>query len=215
VTPRRPQVVRMEPHSRRPGTRFRLLRVLALVPLLTSCAGSASVSGMLVPRGPARLDQAVVYVQPEDPASAPQLAEWDARASITFSHQSLKPSISVATVGSWLEVWNADSVYHQPFSRSPALPFAARTVKPGTGYAVRLTSGGVIEVFCQLHAGESAELLVLENAAWTRPDSAGAFRLPPLPKGRYVLHAWHPRLGEQSAPLDIEKAGHMSVELRY
>jgi hypothetical protein len=205
----------MEAHSRRSRTRFRILRVLALVPLLTSCAGSASVSGLLVPRGPARLDQAVVYVQPEDPASAPQLVEWGDRASITFAHGSVQPSISVATVGSWLEIWNADSVYHQPFSRSPALPLEARTVKPGTGYALRLKTTGTIEVFCQLHAGESAELLVLDNAAWTRPDSAGAFHLPPLPKGRYVLHAWHPRLGEQSTPLDIEKGGHMSVELRY
>ena len=205
----------MEPHSGRRRTRFRLLRVLALVPLLTSCAGSASVNGMLVPRGPARLDQAVVYVQPEDPAAGRQLAEWADRPSITFAHGSVTPAICVATVGSWLEIWNSDSVYHQPFSRSPALPLEARTVKPGTGFAMRLKTQGTVEVFCQLHEGESAELLVLENAAWTRPDSAGAFRFPTLPKGRYVLHVWHPRLGEQSTTIDIEKPGPMSVELRY
>jgi len=205
----------MEHSSRRRGTRFRLLRALILAPLVTSCAGSASVSGMLVPRGPARLDQAVVYVQPEDPAAGRQLAEWADRASVTFAHESLTPAITVVTVDSWLEIWNPDTGYHQPFSRSPSMPFEARTVKPGTGYAMRLTTKGMVELFCQLHAGESAEVLVLENAAWTRPDSAGAFRFPSLPKGRYVLHVWHPRLGEQTAPLDIEKAGHMSVELRY
>ena len=99
----------MEPHSGRRRTRFRLLRVLALVPLLTSCAGSASVNGMLVPRGPARLDQAVVYVQPEDPAAGRQLAEWADRPSITFAHGSVTPAICVATVGSWLEIWNSVS----------------------------------------------------------------------------------------------------------
>jgi hypothetical protein len=195
--------------------RFRLLRVLALVPLLTSCAGSASVNGLLVPRGPARLDQAVVYVQPEDPAAGRQLAEWTDRASITFARGTVTPAVCVATVGSWLEIWNADSVYHQPFSRSPALPLEARTVKPGTGFAMRLKTQGTVEMFCQLHEGESAELLVLENAAWTRPDSAGAFRFPTLPRGRYVLHVWHPSLGEQTTTLDIEKPGPMSVELRY
>jgi hypothetical protein len=58
-------------------------------------------------------------------------------------------------------------------------------------------------------------VLVLESGAWTRPDTAGAFRLPPIPRGRYVIHAWHPRFGQHAVPLDIERSGPMSVELRY
>jgi hypothetical protein len=203
----------MERRSRRPRGGFRVLRVLLIAPLVTSCAGSASVSGLL--RGPARLDQAVVYVQPADADSGLPLTDWSDRVSLTFTHRALKPAVSVATVGSWLEIWNADSVYHQPFSRSPALPFQARTVRPGTWSAMLLGAKGLVEVFCQLHDGESAEILVLENAAWTRPDTTGAFRLPRLPKGRYVIHVWHPRLGEQTTPLDIEKNGRISVDLHY
>jgi hypothetical protein len=203
----------MELRSR--GPTGRILGILAVLPFVTSCAGSASVSGLLLPRGAARLDQAVIYVQPEESASRRTLSDWADRESLTFSKSSLKPAVSVAVVGSWLEIWNADSVYHQPFSRSPALSFPARTVRPGTGAAMRLPAKGLIQVFCQLHEGESAEVLVLENGAWTRPDTSGAFRLPPLPRGRYVIHAWHPRLGEHTAPLDIEHAGPMSVELHY
>jgi hypothetical protein len=197
--------------------RLRSLRILALVPLLASCAGPAFVSGTLVPHGAAdgRLDQAVIYVQPADPGSDRPLSDWTDRVSLTFAHNSLQPSVSVAMVGSWLEIWNADSVYHQPFSRSPAESFEGRTVRPGAGTALRLRAKGMVQVFCQLHEGESAEILVLENGAWTRPDTAGAFRLPPLPRGHYVIHAWHPRLGEQTVPLDVARSGPMSVEVRY
>ncbi|TMQ60330.1 MAG: hypothetical protein E6K72_00665 [Candidatus Eisenbacteria bacterium] len=195
----------------------RPFRVLFLVPLLTSCAGLASVSGKLVPRGAAdpSLSQAVVYVLPQDPGLGERLPDWSDRASLTFTRGSLKPAVSVATVGSWLEIWNADTVFHQPFSRSPAARFNGISVRPRTGTAIRLAEKGMVRIFCQLHGGESAELLVLENGAWTRPDTTGAFRLPPLPRGKYVIHAWHPRLGEQTVPIDIEHTGPLSVELHY
>ena len=196
---------------------LRPLRVLVLAPLLASCAGSASVSGLLVPRGAADpgLDQAVVYVLPQDPAHDGLLPDWNDRVSVTFARGSLQPALSVATVGSWLEIWNADSVFHQPFSRSPAALLDGHSVRPGTGSALLLREKGMVQIFCQLHEGESAELLVLESGAWTRPDTTGAFQLPPLPRGKYVLHAWHPRLGEQTVPLDIERSGPLSVELHY
>ena len=195
----------------------RSLRILALVPLLASCAGPASVSGLLIPRGAAdrSLDEAVVYVEPEEPGADGRLSDWADRASLTFGRDSLQPAVSVAMVGSWLEIWNADTLFHQPFSRSPAAAFEGRTVRPHSGTAVRLRDKGLVQVFCQLHEGESAEVLVLESGAWARPDTAGAFRLPPIPRGRYVIHAWHPRFGQHAVPLDIERSGPMSVELRY
>jgi hypothetical protein len=196
---------------------LRPFRVLVLAPLLASCAGSASVSGLLIPRGAAdpRLDQAIVYVLPQDPAREQLLPEWNDRVSVSFAGGALQPSVSVATVGSWLEIWNADSVFHQPFSRSPAAHFDGRSVRPGTGTALGLREKGMVQIYCQLHEGESAEVLVLESGAWTRPDTTGAFHLPPLPRGKYVIHAWHPRLGEQTVPLDIERSGPLSVELHY
>lgn len=205
-------------HPIRPLVHTRWLRILALVPLVTSCAGSASLSGLLVPRGLSpdeRLDEAVVYVQSEDTVPGDHFPAPAGRASLTFSRASLRPAVSVAMVGTWLEIWNSDEVFHQPFSRSKAAPFEGRSVRPSSGTAVPLRSQGLVQIFCQLHAGESAELLVLKTGAWTRPDSSGVFAFPPLPRGRYVIHAWHPRLGEQTVPLEVERRGPMSVELRY
>lgn len=196
---------------------LRPLRALLVAPLLASCAGPASVNGLLIPRGPAdpHLDQAVIYVQPQDPAHDSLHPDWSDRVSLTFAHGALQPAVSVAAVGSWLEIWNADSVFHQPFSRSPAARFDGRSVRPRNGTAVQLNEKGLVRIFCQLHDSESAEVLVLESGAWTRPDTTGAFHLARLPRGKYVIHAWHPWLGEQTAPLDIEHAGPLSVELHY
>jgi hypothetical protein len=122
---------------------------------------------------------------------------------------------TVAKVGAWLEIWNADTIFHQPFSRSPAAPFEGRSVRPNAGTALRLNERGLIQVFCQLHDRESAEVLVLESGAWTRPDTTGAFTFPRLKPGHYVIRSWHPRLGEQKVPLEVERSGPVSVELRY
>jgi hypothetical protein len=173
---------------------------------------------MLVPRVVSpeqRLDQAVVYVLPEDRSLDRRFPERGDRVTLTFKHGGLEPRIAVAKVGTWLEIWNADSVFHQPFSRSLAAPFEGRNVKPRSGTVIQLRATGLIQVYCQLHDGESADLLVLDNTAWTRPDVTGAFMLPPLPRGRYVVHAWHPQLGEQSVPIDVEHPGPMLVELHY
>jgi hypothetical protein len=129
--------------------------------------------------------------------------------------QSLDPAILVVKVGTWLEIWNADRVFHQPFSRSPAAPFGGHSVQPNAATAVLLRTKGLVQVFCQLHEGESAEVLVLPSGAWTRPDSTGAFTLPPLPQGSYVIHAWHPRLGERTVPLELDRSGPKSLKLRF
>ena len=208
----------MDFRSRRRFARARSLRILALVPLLGSCAGPVSVSGVLVPTGPSReghLDQAVVYVESGRRTLDRRFPARADRVPLTFEHGSLGPAVSVAKVDSWLEIWNADTLFHQPFSRSPAATFDGRTVRPNAGTAVRLNAAGPVQIFCQLHEWESAELLVLENGAWTRPDTTGAFLFPPLPRGRYVIRAWHPRLGEQNVPLDVKRSGPMSVELHY
>ena len=198
--------------------RTRSVWLLALALLATSCAGSASVSGYLVPNAfprTERLDQAVVYVESERLVLDRRFPPRADRVSLTFARGSLDPAILVVKAGTWLEIWNSDSVFHQPFSRSRAAPFAGRSVGPRTAAAVQMRSKGVVQVFCQLHEGESAEVLVLPNGAWTRPDSTGAFTLPPLPPGRYVVHAWHPRLGERKIPVQLDRSGPQSLKLRF
>jgi len=208
----------MERRPSRPNAWLRSLLILAAVPLLGSCAGTTSVSGLLVPRGPVpgqRLDQAVIYLEADPPVSDRRFPARADRVSLSFERDSLGPAITVAKVGAWLEIWNADSIFHQPFSRSPAATFEGRSVRPNSGTAVRLRARGTVQVFCQLHDRESAELLVLESGAWTRPDTTGAFAFPPLKPGHYVVRSWHPRLGEQKVPLEVERSGPVSVELRY
>ena len=194
------------------------LRILALALLLSSCAAPASLNGLVVPRKltpDERLDYAVVYLESKDPSIEDFFPPRESRVALTFNGRALEPVVAVARTGASLELWNADSVFHQPFSRSLAAPFDGRSVRPGSGTAVKLRAKGLIQIFCQLHENESAEVLVLDSGAWARPDITGAFTLPPLPRGRYTIHAWHPRLGEQSMPVEIDGSGPMSVELRY
>src|SRR2546425_19050 len=78
---------------------------------------------------------------------------------------------------------------------------------PAAGGAERV----VVRLFCQRQGGEPAELVVRESGAGPPPDTPAPSRPPPLPRGKYVIHAWHPRLGEQTVPIDIEHTGPLSV----
>ena len=208
----------MEPRPTPLTVRIRPSLILALALFVTSCAGPATLSGLLVPKKLSqdqRLDQAVVYVESKNRRIDRNFPPRPGRVSFTFSGGALDPTVGVAKIGAWLEFHNADSVFHQPFSRSLAAPFEGRSVRPGDATPVRLRAKGLVQIFCQLHDGESAELLVLDNGAWTRPDITGAFTLPTLPKGRYTVRAWHPRLGEQTIQVYVDETGPVSIELRY
>jgi hypothetical protein len=58
-----------------------------------------------------------------------------------------------------------------------------------------------------------AYILVLPHHGFARPSATGVFRLPELPAGSYVLHVWHPDLGEKSASVRVPAKGEVIADL--
>jgi plastocyanin len=123
------------------------------------------------------------------------------------------PRVLVAPVGSTLEVVNADPVLHTVNGWADRRPrFSVVTPGAGATGSARLDRPGEVRVSCDVHAWMRAVVAVVDGpAALSAAD--GTFALRGIPPGRYTLRAWHERLGERTAELDVPAEGAVRVEL--
>jgi plastocyanin len=144
-----------------------------------------------------RLDarDAVIYVTVAHGEDARKLGGRARRADIEIEADRFSPRVVPVVVGSKVRFRNRDRVYHAVFSISPAGRFDLGNLAPGKKRETRLESPGVVNLFCQLHPAAAGFVVVCPNWFFARAAASGEFRLPELPRGAYVVHAWHPRLG--------------------
>lgn len=121
------------------------------------------------------------------------------------------PRVLAVPAGASVEIANRDRLYHSAFSVSGAKRFDLGKAPPGHRDTLEFDRAGVINLHCEIHPKAVGYVIVTPNRAYATPDASGRFRLPRLPAGRYVLHAWHPQKGELTLPFDVPRRG--SVEL--
>lgn len=189
--------------------------------LLGSCA--PVTTGMLrgtltVPRS-SRLDEAVVWLDklPETSTTARRIDATAPRTpSVLVARNSrFEPRFVALAAGDTLVFRNEDRVYHGAFSVSPQSKFELGKLAPGKTDKLTFTRPGPVQVRCDIHPQESATVYVLPNRAFARPNAAGEWRLPALPEGSYVVHAWAPGLRELRRDATVVRRGEAVVKLRW
>lgn len=143
-----------------------------------------------------------VFWKPKADPPLPRVGERDDRFS---------PRVLAVPAGTSVEFANRDRLYHSAFSVSGAKRFDLGKAPPGRRDTLEFGRAGVVNLHCEIHPKAVGYVVVTPNRAYATPDASGRFRLPRLPAGRYVLHAWHPRLGELSLPFNVPRRG--TVEL--
>lgn len=161
------------------------------LPLRTASTTSdgTTVNETLDPR------DAVIFVTGAHGEDARRLGGRARRADIEITGDTFSPRVQPVVVGSKIRFRNRDRVYHTVFSISPAGRFDLGNLAPGDKRETKLESPGVINLFCQLHPAAAGFVIVCPNWYYARASASGEFRLPDLPRGRYIVHVWHPRLG--------------------
>jgi hypothetical protein len=125
------------------------------------------------------------------------------------------PHVLAIATGSELVIHNQDTVWHGPFSVSPAHEFDLGKIAPSRADTLSFDSTGVVAVRCDIHPDMSAFVVVTPNHAFTQPDSSGAWRLPELPAGHYVVHAWNPDRGDSRHEVDLPAHGGVTLPLHW
>jgi len=195
---------------------------------VTGCASNGLIRGTVrVPRSvPAPVRKANVASRPSPADAIVYLENVPRKVDAALSHGAKVPTIEQTehrfvpyvlpvVAGSTVRFENRDHVYHNVFSVTPNKPFDVGKYAPGKVKEVRFDSTGVVQVFCDIDPSMSAYVIVLPHRVFVKPDPSGAFVLPQLPRGTYILKVWHPSFGRLSRRVEMPKTGDAVVELRY
>jgi plastocyanin len=146
------------------------------------------------------LPGAVVTVRSLD---APGRHATPVHAVMDQVNRSFAPDLLVIPVGSTVEFPNSDSVSHQIYSFSAAKRFQLPLYRGKPYPPVHFDQPGVITLGCNIHDEMLAYLLVTDAAWYGRTSNGGAFSAE-VPRGRYRVALWHPRLRDDETDLARE-----------
>lgn len=204
-----------------------LFCALALLLATPAAAGNAVIRGKVSipgelrqvsfgPAAPVRgVTDVIVYLDSIPEKIEKKLAREPRDTSILQIDQRFIPRVLPIAVGTTVRFENMDRVYHNAFSISPAKRFDLGKYPPGQSRRMTFDKPGIVRVFCDIDPDESGWVIVTPNHAFVRPDPAGEFKFPKLPRGKYKLTVWHPRYGERSQSVEIPKRGDLVLDLRF
>ncbi|MEN1729254.1 MAG: hypothetical protein AAGJ52_12520 [Pseudomonadota bacterium] len=142
------------------------------------------------------LSEAVVYFDPEVPG---ELVPSDDEFLLTTARRSFVPRVLVIETGTEVRFPNSDPILHNVFSSSPGNRFDLGLYGRSDGETHTFNTAGLVRVFCNVHPGMSAHIVVVNTPYHLRPDNDGRFVFDALPLGSGTLTAWH----ERSDPVQL------------
>lgn len=192
--------------------------LLAALLLLSGVAHSGVLRGTIVlpkrENGASVLD-AVVYIDSLTPPLQTKWGRRSGRVSVVQRERRFTPRVTAVPVGTTVAFLNRDDVYHNVFSVSPAKRFDLGKYPPKAKNQVTFSRPGVVNLFCDIHPGMAAYVLVVPHRLFVRPKADGSFELPALPHGVYRLVAWHPSSGRVVRRVEVPVRGTVDVAMRF
>ena len=202
-------------HAFRRTPRAVPLAMLALV-FLGSFAGAASAEELrgriqLLQKGgagPSRGSdprQAVVSFAPAGREQV-RIKPPDKPFDMVTRQKEFVPRILAVTRGSTVRFPNQDPILHNVFSVSRDNAFDLGLYRDGPGKEMRFDHAGVVRVYCNVHHGMAAYVVVLDTPYFTYPAADGSFALTGLPKGPGTLTVWHEQTDPWTRTVDLPGA---------
>ena len=181
--------------------------------LFVPAPATASVeAGVTEPIDPS---QAVIYVTQPEGQRGKKLKGKRHDEEMGLLGDRFIPAVIPLGVRSKVRFENRDRVYHNVFSISPARRFDLGKLPPAAVREVTFDSAGVVQLFCELHPAAAGFIVVCPNRVHARPSASGEYVLPKLPRGQFIVHAWHPRLGSMRRTIEVTGHGDLTVDLRF
>jgi plastocyanin len=116
-------------------------------------------------------------------------------ASLVQKNQRFDPRLVIVPMGSTVSFPNADPIFHNVFSLSPAREFDLGYYPAGETREVLFDQPGIVQVYCHLHSDMNAAIVVVPTQWYSQPDASGDFAFANLPAGNYRVTVWHRAAG--------------------
>jgi len=124
-----------------------------------------------------------------------------------------QPDFLVVPVGSTVEFPNLDPIFHNIFSLSRSESFDLGYYAQGKSRTVTFARPGVVQVYCHIHPGMYAVIIVAPGAWFGTPDAGGLFSFSQVPAGEYRLVVWQRTAGLIRKKLRVPGSGTVHVNL--
>ena len=154
---------------------------------------------------------AVVYFRPKQ---RPPLEVPDDAYVLATEGKDFVPRVLPVIVGATVRFPNFDPILHNAFSTSQSNSFDVGLYGQGEeSEPVRFVNPGLVRVYCNVHHGMVAHILVLDTPYFVIPDEKGRFRLTQLPEGPGELLIWHERATLWRKSIDLQGEELLQVEM--
>jgi plastocyanin len=114
------------------------------------------------------------------------------------------PRVALATPGTEVTFPNLDHILHNVFSVTQGNRFDTGQYRPGDSPRVRVTSPGLVKLYCNVHHQMNAFLWVVTTPFAQLLDGRTGIHFEGVPPGAYRLRLWHPEAGEKTWILQVD-----------
>ena len=123
------------------------------------------------------------------------------------------PHVLAVPVGGEVEFPNVDPIFHNVFSVSGKNSFDLGLVGRGEGKEAVFHEAGIVRVFCNVHHGMFAHVVVVPSSHYAVPDAQGRFVLEGVPEGVGTLRYWQERGEPGSQRARVPAAGEVTLAI--
>ena len=130
---------------------------------------------------------AVIWIDLPGAPRAPQ-----GKVVLDQRNLSFYPRVLAVQVGTKVDFPNHDRVFHNVFSFRDGKRFDLGLYPVGAVKTIPFDQTGLSRVFCNIHPGMAAYIMVVDTPAFVVTDRTGRFILTDVPAGTFTYHAWRP-----------------------
>ena len=135
--------------------------------------------------------------------------------TVTLDQRNLRfdPGLLVIPVGTTVRFPNNDRVLHNVFSFKDGKRFDLGLYPVGMTREVLFDRAGVSRLFCNIHPGMAAYIVVVDSPHYAVSDHEGRLVLAGVPAGPQRYHAWRPGAADVTGTVVVD--GTSTLELTW
>lgn len=144
----------------------------------------------------------VVWFEPAAGAAPPKPGTF----TVETRDKAFAPRVIAVPRGSKVRFPNRDPILHNAFSVSRGNAFDLGLLGQGPGAEWTFSEPGLVRVFCNVHHGMVAYIVVLDTPHFAVPGADGRFHLAGVPAGKGRLTVWHEQAEDLTRELTLPAA---------
>lgn len=140
---------------------------------------------------------AVVYLEGRERVASEAEVAALRSGTIAMRGREFVPHVRIVLAGGSVAFPNEDPFSHNVFSNVELAPFDLGLYRRGATRTAGFRQRGVYPIYCNIHSKMVSFVVAVPSALAAQPDGEGRFVVHRVPAGRYLLHAWHERGGDE------------------